>query len=99
MPDIRQHFFLKLNPCRPTFAMDMTADERVVMEQHVSYWRNQMAQGHVVIFGPVMDPNGPYGMGVIAAEDEAEVRAFIADDPASRINHYEFFAMRAVLPN
>ena len=30
MPENRSYFFLKLIPCRPTFAMDMTDEERAV---------------------------------------------------------------------
>ena len=90
------HYFLKLNPCRPTFAHDMTDTERAIMGQHIVYWRALMAEGKVVVFGPVMDPTGPYGMGVIAAESDEEVRDFIAKDPASTINRYDFYPMRAV---
>jgi uncharacterized protein YciI len=98
MTENRRHFFLKLIPCRPTFAMDMTDAERAVMQQHVAYWRGLMGEGRVVVFGPVMDPSGPYGMGVIEAADESEVQAFIAGDPAGKINTYEWYPMRAVLP-
>ena len=82
------HYFLKLIPCRPTFALDMTADEREIMQQHVAYWQSIMQQGKVVVFGPVMDPNGPYGMGFVDADDESAIRTFIACDPASAINTY-----------
>ncbi len=98
MPPAPTHFFLKLLPCRPTFAFDMTAEEREVMQQHVAYWKNFMQQGKVVVFGPVMDPAGPFGMGVVQAESEDAIRAFIQGDPASRINTYEFHPMHAVLP-
>ena len=30
------HFFLKLNPCRPTFTQDMNDQERAIMQQHVA---------------------------------------------------------------
>ena len=92
------HYFLKLNPCRPTFAMDMNDEERSIMQQHSAYWRELMQQGKVVVFGPVMDPKGPYGMGVIEAENEDGIRQFIAGDPASKINSYEFYPIHAVLP-
>lgn len=98
MPETRSYFFLKLIPCRPTFAMDMTDEERAVMMQHIAYWKKWMTEGRVVVFGPVMDPAGPYGMGVVQAENEAEVAAFVANDPAAKINRYEFYPMRAVLP-
>ena len=93
-----QHYFLKLNPSRPTFAMDMTPEERTVMQEHAAYWRARMAEGQVVVFGPVMDPAGPFGMGVITAIDDAAVRNFTENDPAAKISRYEFFPMHAVLP-
>jgi uncharacterized protein YciI len=92
------HYFLKLHPCRPTFALDMTDAERAIMGRHVAYWRAHMAQGKVIAFGPVLDPAGPYGIGIVAAESNDEIRTFIAQDPASTINRYDFYPMRAVLP-
>jgi uncharacterized protein YciI len=93
------HFFLKLVPCRPTFAQDMSPEERAIMQQHIAYWTELMKQGKVHVFGPVFDPNGAYGMGVIEMENDAEVSKFVAGDPASKINHYEVYPMRAVLPS
>jgi uncharacterized protein YciI len=96
---MKSYFFLKLVPCRPTFAMDMSDAERAIMGQHIAYWKSFMDKGDVVVFGPVMDPAGPWGMGVVAAESEAQIKEFIANDPASQINTYEFYPMRAVLPS
>jgi uncharacterized protein YciI len=94
---MKKHFMLKLNPCRPTFAQDMTQEERDIMQQHVAYWKDLMQKEYVLVFGPVMDPEGVYGLGVIEA-DEKQVKTFVANDPASKINIYEFFEMRAVTP-
>ena len=47
------HFALKLLPNRPTFAQDMTAEEREIMQQHVIYWKGLMDKGFVLVFGPV----------------------------------------------
>lgn len=95
----KKHFALKLVPCRPTFSQDMTADERSIMQQHLAYWRDLMDKGMVIVFGPVMDPKGAYGFGVIEVENEEQVHAFIANDPASKINTYEFYPMRAIIKN
>ncbi len=75
-------FLLRLIAPRPTFAMDMTADERAIMEKHGVYWRGKLAAGVAIAFGPVLDPKGPWGMGLVKAHDEAEVAAFEAGDPA-----------------
>ena len=93
------HFFLKLIAPRPTFAMDMDAQERAMMAEHFAYWKSRLDAGEVIVFGPVLDPNGPYGAGVIAAVDEAAARAFADADPAIRSNRgfvYEIYPMRAV---
>lgn len=76
----------------------MTDEERGIMMKHVGYWTELMNKGKVVTFGPVMDPEEVYGLGIIAVDDEQEVKDFIANDPASQINRYEYFPMRAVVP-
>jgi uncharacterized protein len=93
----KKHFALKLIPCRPTFSQDMTPKERDIMMEHITYWKDLMEKDKVIVFGPVMDPKGTYGLGVIEAENEEEVKAFIAGDPATKINTYEFYPMRAVV--
>ena len=93
------HYFLKLIPNRPTFAQDMTDEEKAVMHQHVAYWGALMNEGNVVVYGPVMDPAGVYGMGVVEAENEEQLKRFLNNDPAATINQYEYYPMRAVIPN
>src|SRR5690349_18098218 len=92
----KKFFALKLNPSRPDFAQTMTDEERALMHQHAEYWKNYMRKGKVIVFGPVLDPKAVYGFGVLAVEDEQEVKDFIAGDPAGRINSYEYYPMLAV---
>ena len=92
------YFFVKTQNPRPTFHLDMTDEERAIMQRHVAYWSDKATQGIAVVFGPVMDPQGVYGMGVYQVHDEAEMRALLQDDPAYGLLHYEFFPMaRAVV--
>ena len=77
-----KHFLVRLIAPRPTFLQDMTKDERDMMIAHGAYWRTRLAAGEVVVFGPVADPVGAWGIGVVKAADEAAVRAFEASDPA-----------------
>lgn len=92
-------YLLRLIPPRPSFAMDMTAAERAVMQRHVGYWTGQLAGGAAVLFGPVADPKGPWGLCVVRVPDEAALARLQADDPALTIagSRYEAIAMpRAV---
>ncbi|MDB5134734.1 MAG: hypothetical protein JWP37_1337 [Mucilaginibacter sp.] len=91
-------YFLKLNAKRPTFAQDMTDDERAIMKQHAAYLGDLMNKGIVAVFGPVFNPDGAFGMGVIEVENEEQVKEIIKNDPASGINNYEYYPMMAILP-
>lgn len=92
----KQHFFIRLIPPRPTFPMDMTPDEKALMQQHVVYTHEKFAAGKVLIFGPVMAQAGAFGMAVFEAADEAEVRGILENDPTVRagLNTFEIHPMR-----
>jgi len=75
-------FILRLKAPRPTFALDMTDEEREIMGRHAAYWQRYIDSGQMVAFGPVLDDTGSWGLGVVQAEDEDELRAFAAGDPA-----------------
>ena len=96
---MKKHFLLRLNPTRPGFAQDMLPEERITMQEHIHYWKNLMKQGIALVFGPVHDPKGVYGLGIIQAESEDQVRTLIANDPANTINKYEFYPMTAITPS
>jgi uncharacterized protein YciI len=90
-------FVFRLIGPRPTFALDMTDEERAVMERHAAYWQSFIDSGEMVVFGPVLDSTGSWGLGVVEADDEDELRAFAASDPAVRTGtaHIEIGTMLA----
>ncbi len=75
-------FVFRLQAPRATFALDMTDEEREIMGQHAAYWQPFIDSGQMVIFGPVLDSTGSWGLDVVEADDEDELRAFAAGDPA-----------------
>jgi uncharacterized protein YndB with AHSA1/START domain len=79
-----RYFFVRLIAPRPTFVQDMSAEERAVMIEHAGYWRGHLDTGAAIVFGPVADPEGGWGLGVIRAADEAAVAAYEAGDPVIR---------------
>ena len=74
-------FVFRLKAPRPTFALDMTDEEREIMGRHAAYWQPLVDSGQMVVFGPVLDAAGSWGLGVVEADDEDELRAFAAGDP------------------
>ncbi len=68
------------------------------MSRHVAYWTEQAERGIAIVFGPVMDPRGVYGIGIHKVEDEAELRRLLDADPANGLLKYEVLPMpRAVV--
>ena len=93
---MKRYFFLKLNPPRPTFVMDMTAEEKGIMQKHVGYWTSLLNDGTAIVFGPVPDPSGGYGAGVVSVNSEEHLKELIANDPANGLNKYEYYPMMAI---
>jgi uncharacterized protein YciI len=94
----KMYFALKMIAPRASFMLDMTEAEKNIMQQHVLYWRQLMAQGYILVYGPVLDPKGVYGLGIAAVDDEEQVRQLMEKDPANGLNTYEWHPMRAVVP-
>jgi uncharacterized protein len=72
-------FVFRLQAPRPTFALDMTEEERRIMDRHAAHWRPLVDSGQMVVFGPVLDDTGSWGLGVVEADDEDDIRAFAAN--------------------
>jgi hypothetical protein len=76
------YFFCKLIPPRPSFPADITPVEAETMRQHAAYWRSLLESGKVIAFGPVADPAGSWGVGLVSVLNEAELAALQNGDPA-----------------
>jgi uncharacterized protein YciI len=91
----KKHFFLRLIPPRPSFPHDMTEAERALMKEHAAYFKQRFDAGQVLIYGPVINAQNSYGMAVLEVADEAEIHAFMAQDPSvlGGLNRYELSPM------
>ena len=79
-------YLCKLVPPRPTFPQDMTPREAEIMQAHVAYCGKLLEAGKAVVFGPVADPRGVWGLGVLQLPDDADPQAIVAEDPVMKAN-------------
>jgi uncharacterized protein YciI len=88
-------YLYRLLPGRRDFAATMTDDERAIMGRHVQYWSEHLASGRVMIFTPVADPAGDWGLGIVQAQTPADAAALGDADPAvvSGIARYDVLAL------
>ncbi|MGP4058011.1 YciI family protein [Mycobacterium sp. 4D054] len=84
-------YLFRLIPPRADFAQTMTDAEQQAMDQHVGYWQELLAAGRVVVYGPVADPEGVWGLGVLRVADRAEALAIGEADPSviAGVNAFE----------
>jgi uncharacterized protein YndB with AHSA1/START domain len=81
-PAPASYFLFRLLAPRPTFMFDMSAEERSVMMEHGKYWHGKLAEGKIVAFGPVADPAGGWGVGILRVSGLHEAESLMAADPA-----------------
>jgi uncharacterized protein YciI len=82
-PAIRPNYFLyRLTPPRPTFPGDMTDPEASIMGQHFAYWHTLEEKDLVVVYGPVLDPAGTWGLGIVQTDTTDDARVLAVNDPA-----------------
>lgn len=88
-------YLLRLIPARSDFAYTMTEEERLTMARHSAYWREHLEQGAALIFSPVADPAGPWGLCIVQAPDLATAQALTGSDPAVHegVGHYEMLEL------
>jgi hypothetical protein len=76
--------------------MDITPEEKLLMQEHARYTRQSFDAGKILIYGPVMAPSGAFGMAVFEVADEVEVRQVLENDPTvlAGLNKFEIHPMR-----
>ncbi len=86
-------YLFRLIPPRADFAQTMTQAEQHAMQQHQEYWRELLTQGRVVVYGPVADPEGIWGVGVVRAASHVDVLELGNGDPSviAGVNTFEVF--------
>lgn len=90
------YFLLRLNPPRPTFPADMSPLEDKAMQEHSAYWAELSREGTAVVYGPVIDPEGSWGLALVRVSDESASRALAILDPVIVADlgfHYDVLPM------
>ena len=93
-------FLTRLLPPRPSFMLDMSEAEKKLMQDHAAYYLSLAAKQIAIAYGPVMDPKGGWGVGIMRARDQAELDELLNQDPTILSGlgfRYESFVMPAVV--
>ncbi len=92
---MKKHYLFKLIPPRASFGMDMSEAERTVMNYHITYFNRLTEEGTCILFGPVMDKTGTYGLAILEADTDEAAQEIGNNDPSVRaaVNTFEIYPM------
>ncbi len=76
-------YFLVENAKGPTYDHSVARREQEGWDEHAAFMDGLTAEGFIVLGGPIGDGDGENTLLVIEADDEATVRARLAEDPWS----------------
>ena len=76
-----KYFYGKLHAPRADFLQTVTPAELNLMREHSGYLRGFAEKRWAVAFGPVPDPQGPFGVCLWEVPDDVDVAAICAADP------------------
>jgi uncharacterized protein YciI len=62
---------------------NMTDEQRDIMGRHAGYWAGLLETGNAVAFGPVIDGDSGYGIGIVRADDADHAQSLADADPAT----------------
>ncbi len=81
----KQHYLFMIHPVRgQAFFDDMQPEEAAAMSAHFEYLKQALADGVLLLAGPMLDQT--FGVGLLRVESEAEAWAFLRNDPSVKAN-------------
>jgi uncharacterized protein len=75
-------WLLFLRPHRPEMPFEPTDDESRITGEHFEYLNRLRSEGKLFVAGPSPVPGDTIGIAIFDLDDEDEVRALVAADPA-----------------
>jgi uncharacterized protein YciI len=76
------HFFGIIKPTRDDFITNPTDEDNEIMIKHFQYLKDLLAQGKLVLAGPVLNEKKPMGIMIFECETIEEAEKMLENDPS-----------------
>jgi uncharacterized protein YciI len=76
------HFFVITTPYRRDFITNADEEENKIMNAHFRYLEGLLNKNHLVLAGPTLQEDDPFGIYIFNAEKEQIARNLIENDPS-----------------
>lgn len=77
-----KHFLGIIKPTREGFMINPTEEENRVMQEHFEYLKGLLAEGKLVLAGPVLNEKNPFGLYIFQCESKEEAENLFKNDPS-----------------
>lgn len=78
----KQHFYAIIKPYRQDFLTNPKEDENKIMSDHFFYLKSLLKQKKLILAGPTLIPDDPFGLIILEANTEEEAKNLLENDPS-----------------
>ncbi|HUU77941.1 MAG TPA: YciI family protein [candidate division Zixibacteria bacterium] len=99
----KKHFLGIIKPVREGFMTNPTEKENKVMQKHFEYLKGLLAEGKLVLAGPVLNEKNPFGLYIFQCTTKEEAENLFKNDPSilsgvQKIKEFEPFKLSLYNP-
>ena len=78
----KKHFFGVIKPTRDDFITNPTEEDNKIMGVHFQYLKDLLAEGKLILAGPVLNEQKPMGIVIFECENIGEAKELLKNDPS-----------------
>ncbi len=78
----KNHYYAIIKPYRQDFITNPNEEEDKIMSDHFSYLKSLLRQKKLVLAGPTLTREDPFGLIILEAETEEAGRLLLEKDPS-----------------
>ena len=77
-----EHYFAIIRPVREDFLINWTEEDEKIMGEHFEYLKNLLANGKLVVAGPITNEQKPFGIIILKCNTLIEANEIMKNDPS-----------------
>ncbi|MFW9819040.1 MAG: YciI family protein [Candidatus Thorarchaeota archaeon] len=78
----KQHFYAIIKPYRQDFITNPKEKENNIMSEHFIYLKSLLKQKKLILAGPTLIPDDPFGLIILEVNTEEEAKDLLENDPS-----------------
>ncbi|MHA1367196.1 MAG: YciI family protein [Candidatus Heimdallarchaeota archaeon] len=77
-----EHYIAIIKPVREDFLINSTDEDERIMGEHFEYLKKLLATGELVLAGPALNENKPFGLVILKCNSIEKAKEIMTNDPS-----------------